>query len=518
MSSSFATVSPSNISTSINVNNRSNDGNFSNVKINVADIWSKKKGISTVPNPIPSNFEKSEKETNFELPRRLKSFNIYITEDDNIESVNEYETIPDQIEGSYKYDFNIMSVHDTILKKFKHQREYMVSNLQKELEMEKDRLKTRQNMVERKRTLKNIKQLEDEIENIMSDKDFQDYIDKITPYIKEYNLLGALSTIVSFAKAKKEEDEEIIPEDSDTQEKRQKIISDFIEIARKYITIDLIRDINIKDLCPGCGKKLEDNIECKDDDSIVCSCGYEKITIARSQFYKDTSRVNNARNNYEDRNNFLKLIMCFQGKEPDKPGPELYDALDAYFTKEELPRIANKYHSSEQIRELPMNEYGEKPGTSRLLMYKALKETGNANQYDHINIILHTYWGWKLHDITHLEDILMDDYDKFQKIYEMLPKDRKSSLNRHFRLYKHLLRRGYPCRSCEFKIPTTPDILEFHNTYWDKMCEIADNKSDSNSMEYGSQEERFAKVATSTIFNMATNIATNIFDMIHSDN
>ena len=169
--------------------------------------------------------------------------------------------------------------------------------------------------------------------------------------------------------------------------------------------------------------------------------------------------------------------MRKQGKEPDKPPKELYKILDNYFREKELPKIdihntgCPKYISSKQIRQMKLSSDGEKKGTSRNLMYKALKDTGNSNYYDHIDIILYEMWGWKLYDFSHLEDAIMDDYDKSQRVYETLPKDRKSSMNSQFRLYKHLKRLGFPCKSKDFRIPTTHDILEFHENIWSKICD-----------------------------------------------
>ena len=39
---------------------------------------------------------------------------------------------------------------------------------------------------------------------------------------------------------------------------------------------------------------------------------------------------------------------------------------------------------------------------------------------------------------------------------------RKSSLNSQWTLYVLLKKRGYPCKSKDFKIPATPYILEYH--------------------------------------------------------
>ena len=259
--------------------------------------------------------------------------------------------------------------------------------------------------------------------------------------------------------------------------KRHHIIFDFLEVARKYIQIDMVREIQREEnKCPVCDANF-DITPCEMDESgtMICSCGSEKIAVTRSPYYQNTTRVNNSRSNYEDRKNFRKVIMRYQGKQPDKPPTELYGTLDKYFIDKRLPKImvedVMEFISPKYIRNLELNSEGEKDGTTRILMYKALKEIGNSNYYDHINLILHVCWEWSLPDILHLEDLIMDDYDASQRIYEVLPKDRKSSLNSQFRLYKHLRRRGFPCKAKDFKIPTTPDKVEFHETYWAKICE-----------------------------------------------
>ena len=239
--------------------------------------------------------------------------------------------------------------------------------------------------------------------------------------------------------------------------------------------------MNEANICSHCNFKLDDiNTDLDETGVSVCpNCMVERISVVRSRFYQDNTRTNNSGNNYEDRANFEKVVMRYQGKQPDKPPPELYTTLRNHFEKNELPKMdlhdngTYQYISSEYIKNhISLNEDGEKEGTSRSLMYKALKDTGNSNYYDHINLILHEIWGWELPDINHLEDMIMDDYDKSQRVYEVLPKDRKSSLNSQFRLFKHLRRLGYHCKSRDFRIPTTHDILEFHENIWAKICDI----------------------------------------------
>jgi len=460
-----------------------NSNEFSKVQVNVVGNWSGKRGptVSFSVQPSPTKKQRLESTEPHSTIRThdLQSFNTYLTEDDNIQSVNEYnDDIPDRVEGTYKYDFNIMDIHDLIMKRFENQKKYETKKLRRQITEEENKMKNKQNMVERKSSLRRIEKLQNILNDILSDKDFNNYISKIGPLLEQYNIIGTLSKIVSFATNKKksesESDEEELPEDPEVQDKRHQVIFDFIEIARKYIQIDLVRDIKEGNLCTFCGHKLNEFDDDNDENGvIICSnCNLEKIAIVRSRFYKDSTRTNNSGNNYEDRANFEKVLMRYQGKQPDKPPTELYETLENYFMEKELPQIDMKYITSAEIRLLPLNDEGEKEGTTRTLMYKALKETGNSNYYDHINLILHEVWGWALPDIAHLEDQIMDDYDKSQRVYETLPKDRKSSLNSQFRLFKHLRRLSYPCKSKNFRIPTTHDILEFHENIWSKICEV----------------------------------------------
>ena len=460
--------------------------NFSKVTVNVVNNWCKKKGIiNKTKQPVvkvsPDN-NHNKTNTNHEKPRKLKSFNIYLTNEDNVQSVNEYtDILPDKVEGSYKYDFNIIDIHNLILKRFHHQKEYDIKNLENILKEEERKINHKQNMVERKASLRVINSIRDKMEDIFTDKSFKEYLCKISPLIDNYSLMGSISKIVSFAKNKRNDDsDEEMPEDIQTQHERQQLILDFIEIARKYIQIDLIREVKEGNNCPTCGTKFDDSMCSMDDNGIsVCSvCGIERISVIRSRFYQDNARTNNSGNNYEDRANFKKGLMRYQGKQPDKPPPELYRTLDNYFIENMVPKIdidgdgTRRFVTPEEIRAMPINMEGEKRGTNRSLMFKALKDTGNSDFYDHINVILNEVWGWSLHDISHLEDLVMEDYDVSQRIYETLPKDRKSSLNSQFRIFKQLRRRGHYCKAKDFRIPTTHDILEFHNTMWSKMCEV----------------------------------------------
>jgi hypothetical protein len=46
-----------------------------------------------------------------------------------------------------------------------------------------------------------------------------------------------------------------------------------------------------------------------------------------------------------------------------------------------------------------------------------LKEINSAKHYEDINLIYHVITGKALNDITHLEDVLMDDFDRLSDLY-----------------------------------------------------------------------------------------------------
>jgi len=335
MNTSFTKLSRQKTFNARNNKNDETSENFTKVQVNVVGDWSRKKGPSMSfevktekPKTSPSLVVDKDE---FTKPRKLKSFNIYLTNDDTVKSVNEYnDNIPDSIEGIYKYDFNIMNIHDLIMKRFNRQKNYDLQDLERKLQEEMDKTREPQNIVERKNSLRIIAGLKDTIDNIMKDRDVTDYIDRIKPLIDEYNVIGSLANIVSFATNKKKDesssDEEELPEDPEIQDKRHSVIYDFLEIARKYIQIDLIRDIKDGNLCTTCNYKLDTSgVDPDETGLILCPrCHTERISVVRSRFYKDNTRTNNSGNNYEDRANFEKVLMRYQGKQPDKPNPDLY--------------------------------------------------------------------------------------------------------------------------------------------------------------------------------------------------
>lgn len=232
-----------------------------------------------------------------------------------------------------------------------------------------------------------------------------------------------------------EEKAKILIESYKTNDEKKKIINEYLKLLRGYINIDIVKPRDNRAETEYCVKAA------KDEDA--------------------------------DRENFKRALMSCQGKRNVKIQEDIYVKLDKYFDSYDLI-------TRQKAKEIPLKKNGKKDGTSKELMEKALKETGNPSYYDRINIICANYWGWKLPDYTSLEAKIMEEYDATQKIFRDLPKERTSNLNLQYRLYKHLelhkeelKELGYTLRKDDFKIIGTRTIFLEYDIIWKQMTQGA---------------------------------------------
>jgi len=370
-----------------------------------------------------------------------------------------------KISGIYTDDYNILTIHQQIVAKFRAEAQ-KIGSLKQKLNLELLKLQQPQTIVERKNTRRQIEALQTQIEKVSSGSEYKQYLEKSKEYLQFYSELGQQHKVISFKESQSQETEET----KNKQQLRNMVICRYLDIARQYIEIDLVQETPEQDGCPGCGTQDEPICdEAINGPSYCPNCGLERIVMVHNTSSSSSSNIsNNPKSNYADRDNFYKTIRRYQGKQPDRIPAELYTALDRYFTNYGLP-------SSEEVRKLPLDAYGLREGTSREMLFKALADIGRSAYYEDVNLIGHNYWGWKLHDISHLEDKLMEDYDASQRVFVRLKSERKSCLNAQYRLFKHLQRyaheEGFPCREDDFKIVTTRETLEYHDEMWQQICQ-----------------------------------------------
>lgn len=234
---------------------------------------------------------------------------------------------------------------------------------------------------------------------------------------------------------------------------RVKLIEEYLFRLSKYVYVEIPHtpDKFNPDICPNCDAKVCDN-PISNKNRYCLGCGLELVSFCNENVSSDLDG-SGSRSGYEDRSNFYKALLCYQGKQPWNPPANLMKDLDEYFSSYGLP-------TSEQVLKMPFDERGRKPGTSRDMMTRALRVTGHYDQYENIHLICYRYWGWILPDVSHLEQQIMRDYDITQRIYEQLPRERKSSINTQLRLRYHLLARGHECLPEDFKIVNYQESID----------------------------------------------------------
>lgn len=377
--------------------------------------------------------------------------------------------IPQSIIGTYNNDYNIIEVHKVLIKRFHLLRNKQIKQLNQKKIIEKNKIEHVQSVIERKISLSSIEKIDVDLDKLYNLIEYNDYMNKVKDLIEDYRHLCSVPKVISFGASNSVEQ----PSDEDLLKIQQRIqiINKYLRIAQKFMRIDVIQEItnSTLDICTGCGNPLPEIITDYTQNIQSCPiCSMERIIITQTAFYKDTSRINtSSRNNYDDRDNFWKAVLRFKGSRPNnlqqKVLDNMFSLLNEYFKSYKLP-------TSEQVKNKSLDHRGRREGTDKEMMYKALFNIGYAAYYENINLICHLYWGWNLPDISQIEDIIMEDYDKSQRVFEKIKKDRKSSLNGQYRLFKILERHNFKCRSDDFKIVKTDEILGYHEEMWEKIC------------------------------------------------
>lgn len=357
------------------------------------------------------------------------------------------------IEGSYTDDYNILRVHEYVMKKLQ------VSKSNKLIE-ERDRIlekiKQPQTVVERKTCLDKLSRLEEEIEDDVSLISYKRYLSESKKFIDAYRKIGPLIKHETFSN--KSETEQI-------DHHRINIIEQYLDVASKYVTLEIVRDNKVGFYCD-CGYDLS-NITPDETGNFKClRCNIDHVNIIKNAVCDEESVLERPRlmGGYEDRETFKMEIARFQGKQPINLPSNLCSKLDNYF---ETSGIS----IGTVISSLPLNCDNTRGNSSRDKMFHALQEIGFSDYYKDINLICHLYWNWALPDISHLEETIMKMYDESQRIYETIKDDRKSSINGQYRLWRHLEQLDYPCKASDFKIIKTEEILKWYEDIWTIICQ-----------------------------------------------
>lgn len=363
----------------------------------------------------------------------------------------------------YEDDLNIVKVVNLVANKFKSLYKDKLNELQ-----EKEKvlnLTDQKNMIDIKFLNYEINNIKNEMSKYSDDK-LNEYFNKVKHLLEKYENVKPSPKVYSFVNDKVHQDDENCIE-------RHKVISEFLKITKDYININITRIAKIEtNKCPCCLTDLNNNPFLTYDSTYCSVCGVDISSLMKNDFHKDFNRTNlSNKNNYEDRENFIKALKRFQGKQQNRLPDKLFEDLTKYFSSYSLP-------SPEEIKKMPLNANGTRGNINREFVIKALSDTGNSDYYDDVNLITHILWDWKLPDLTEIENLILEDYDLSQKVYEKIKNsitfpgktNRKSSINIQYRLMRHLTHRGYKCSINDFKIAKTESIIEYYEKIWAAIC------------------------------------------------
>ena len=364
--------------------------------------------------------------------------------------------IPDNISDVYVDDYDIRYLHSIILRKLEEEKTKRIVELNAIVQAEHEKItKQLQTYVARTMSLSIIDSKQAEITEIMSGVRMSEYKAIATPLITEYDKLSTGPKHIIFG-----ESSVVRRIDTPIDIRRHEIIGRFLSLALKYISHNITRKIKDGRICETCGMSLvEESVEC------CYTCGTRAVSFVSTNVDDDlkfsSKRVSK---DYDNRDNMIKSMMHFQGRQVNKIPQSSINKIDEYFTSMKFP-------SMEEVKRFPLDEYGQRRGTGVQMLIKAFKACGLPDCYKNTMLIGHIIWDWVLPSISHLEEKIMDHYTKTQRVFLTIDGPRTSSISTQFRLFKHLEICNYPCRACDFKLPETPESITYHETTWKIMCD-----------------------------------------------
>ena len=197
------------------------------------------------------------------------------------------------------------------------------------------------------------------------------------------------------------------------------------------------------------------------DNNYVCEkCGFVCEIRPQMMSYKDIERINmSSKYTYDRRVHFKDCINQFQGKQNATIDPLIYEEINGQLVSHKL--------LPENYSDLPKSIVYRDITKEHISLF--LKEIGASKHYEDTTLIYHELTGKPIPDISHLENVLLRDFDMLTDLYDRKYKqnDRKNFINTQYVLFQLLRRHRYPCRKEDFNILKTIDRKYYH----DEICQ-----------------------------------------------
>jgi ribosomal protein S27E len=223
--------------------------------------------------------------------------------------------------------------------------------------------------------------------------------------------------------------------------------------------------------CHGCNRP---NVVFENtNDSLICTeCGCENTIYKEAMSYKDIDRITiSSKYIYDRRIHFRDCINQYQGKQNCVVQSDVFKLLDEQFVKHHLIDVVGVggggvgVGGGGGVGGLGKRRrwYYRKITKEHVAMF--LKELDLSKHYDNINLIHWKITDTRPDDISHLENILMEDFMILTELYDKKFKniDRKNFINTQYVLYQLLIKHKHKCNINDITIFKTPDLKLFHD-------------------------------------------------------
>lgn len=298
---------------------------------------------------------------------------------------------------------------------------------------------------------------------------FYFYLMRAIPLLENYKELQKSRSKIQFMGKNKDE--------VSINEGIEVIIKDFLKLIQEYfpedleinewdkmkLNSDVKKPVNavvrsgIKIKCLSCLND-SDAFSIYDNHFVCEKCGLVSDNTHNHISYKDIDRVNiTSKYTYDRRTHFRDCINQFQGKQNASIDSNVYEDLIRQFVLHDL--IPANY------KDLPKEQAFANITKEHIMLF--LKETNHSKHYEDVVLIHTTLTNKPAPDISHLENVLLQDFDTLTEIYDKKYKnsaDRKNFINTQYVLYQLLRRHKYPCKKEDFNILKTVDRKYYHDT------------------------------------------------------
>jgi hypothetical protein len=342
------------------------------------------------------------------------------------------------IKDNYKYNYNIVELYEKIKKSYilEYNKSYILKNEIKKLQwIKKNSNNEYEKLLAKKKLIIYYKQYID-IKNMTKLKQYIKLTNNIIQLYKE--ILPKKKLIFGMKN-----------DNYDDKYKKQRLllIYKFIFYSKSFYPLDIKKIGNHHKLCPICDSELNKELSGLHCSNINCRYYQETIEIiCNNTLFKEK----NTACPYDCKENFYKIILCFQGKQSKRPSKNVYNNIYLYCNKNDINyKTISKFELSQILQILKLTDH-----------------------YVNLNLIHSIITGINPPDISVYEDNLLYRYDLYEEIYNTIKhtiKERKNSLQIHFLLQHFLCMEGYDVNHDDFLYLKTRDVQLNHN-YTMKIC------------------------------------------------